>query len=153
MKPNFENYSILQLNESLRTIQADEHPENFKIIKEQIELRKETGFNLAGEMNNRSMDEVDLTLQDIAFPIWWSYTWRTVLITSVFSLIVFAIIGLIATVLGLTKYIIIPLIIFHLISIPIIGIFCMRLVLVGKYKNFFITVTPKMANKAIKKDV
>ena len=152
MTPDFSNYTISELHESLSSLDKDKYPENEIEIQNQIQQRKEAGFVLSGENGDTTSNQHQISLTKVALPIWWRYTWRSTLVIVVTSFLFSLLISLLFGIIGIPEYM--PYVVgaSQLCFVPLAGLFFMRQAIMGKYKNFHLELTPKKANNAFNQD-
>lgn len=151
MKPNFDNYTISELHDSLSKIDKEKYPENLAEIHRQIKHKQQVGFVLSGETSDTTTNQHDLSLIKVALPIWWRFTWRYGVATTLLSIILAIPLFLGFTFFGYQELLPFVIGVIQIIFIPIAGMFFIRQAIVGKYKNFYLEITPK-ANKTLKSD-
>lgn len=133
-QPNYLDYTINELYDCERNINQEKFPDRYQIIKEEIKLRTERGELPSDKVINGIFSEDVPKL--LSLKIWWSFLWRSTLISLILSLILWGITFLINKIVGYS-FPILPIIvsIFNILCFPLIGVWAMSQALGKRYEN------------------
>lgn len=72
--PDYQDYSLAQLEDCLQHINRQKYPERFRLITDEIALRRELGENAVDPAVNE-LTGADIPFR-VALQLWLCYTWR-----------------------------------------------------------------------------
>jgi hypothetical protein len=137
-----KGYSLDHLQDGLRNLDRDKHPQRVAMLEEQIVERKKAG-EIVDSIVTSARDPLwrQPVSWDTAFAVWWAFIWRSLL--ACIPLNFLALIGLAL----LNKALDIPPLLFALafqctaiLIAALVGVVVMKAILSKKYKNMVIFV-------------